>query len=127
MEEERGCRVRFLIDDHEKVPIDTMIMIATSAGIGICATQSPRNTTRISSTVPAGKAPSQPGPLRFSLPDHLTPLGRKVQELSMQGQEKAAIPLVEAALRKAKAEIDRKSLKALLDKLTTRTRKAPAP
>ncbi len=39
IEDERGCVRSALIDDHEKVPIDTMIMIATSAGIGIRLTQ----------------------------------------------------------------------------------------
>jgi hypothetical protein len=36
-----------------KVPMETMIITATSAAIGICATQSPRNTTMISRKTPA--------------------------------------------------------------------------
>jgi hypothetical protein len=36
-----------------KVPMDTMIITATSAAIGICATQSPRNTTISSRNTPA--------------------------------------------------------------------------
>jgi hypothetical protein len=67
MEDERGCTRRLLIEDHEKVPIETMIMIATSAGIGMIATRSPRPTTRISSMAPATKVDSRPRPPDFTL------------------------------------------------------------
>jgi hypothetical protein len=56
-----------LIDDHENVPIDTMIMIATSAGIGMIDTRSPRPTTRISKNTPATKHDSRPRPPDFTL------------------------------------------------------------
>ncbi|MBE9055510.1 hypothetical protein IQ237_05580 [Sphaerospermopsis sp. LEGE 08334] len=39
----RGMRERFLMDDQRNVPIDTMIMTATKAAIGICLTQSCKN------------------------------------------------------------------------------------
>src|SRR5690625_4531961 len=67
IDDDLGWVVTFLIEDHEKVPIETMIMIATRAGIGMRATQSPRKTTRISSTAPAVKVDSRPRPPDFTL------------------------------------------------------------
>jgi hypothetical protein len=66
-EEDRGCDRRFLIEDQEKVPIDTMIMIATRAGIGIWLTQSPKTTQRISRVTPAKKQDNRPRPPDFTL------------------------------------------------------------
>ena len=48
-----GVLRRLRNDAQLKVPIDTMIITATSAAMGICFTQSPRNTTRMSKTAPA--------------------------------------------------------------------------
>src|SRR3546814_20243362 len=42
----RGWLRRVRIDDRLKVPIDTMIMIATRAAIGMRLTRTPRTTTR---------------------------------------------------------------------------------
>jgi hypothetical protein len=82
----------------------------------------------------AGATTSRPSPaatdrgqLKFSLPDHLAPLGREVLVLSMQGREAEAIPLVEAALAKAKAEVDRKALRSLREALAARVRRPTAP
>ncbi len=56
-----------MIDDQEKVPIDTMIMMATSAAIGICFTQSPSTTIMNSRKMPAQKVESRPRPPDFTL------------------------------------------------------------
>ena len=53
---------RFLIEDQLKVPIDTMIMTATSAAIGIRLTRSPINTMRMSRMMPAAKVERRPRP-----------------------------------------------------------------
>jgi hypothetical protein len=58
---------RLLIEDHEKVPIETMIMIATRAAIGISATESPSTTMKNSSMAPATKVESRPRPPDFTL------------------------------------------------------------
>ena len=67
MDEDFGCSRRFLIDDHENVPIETMIMMATRAAIGIIATISPSATTMIKRKTPAAKAESRPRPPDFTL------------------------------------------------------------
>jgi tetratricopeptide (TPR) repeat protein len=75
-------------------------------------------------TPPEGKGaslPATPKPrLKFSLPDHLAPVGLQVMQLSGQGQEPEAIPVVEEALAAAKSEIDRKALRGLLKLLRER-------
>ena len=67
MEDERGWSRRFLIEAHLKVPIETMIMIATSAGIGIRLTRSPSTRIRNSRNTPATKVDSRPRPPDFTL------------------------------------------------------------
>src|SRR5690554_618723 len=57
-----GLLRRFRIDDQLKVPIDTMIITATNAAIGIRETQSSRNTTINSSSTPATRQDSRPRP-----------------------------------------------------------------
>ena len=47
MEELGGCSRNLRTESQLKVPMLTMIMTATSAAIGICRTQGPRKTTRI--------------------------------------------------------------------------------
>ena len=54
-------------DDQLKVPIETMIMMATSAGIGMMRTQSPRTRIRNSRNTPAAKVDSRPRPPDFTL------------------------------------------------------------
>lgn len=78
---------------------------------------------------PSGPPPAaaDPGRLKFSLPDHLAPLGREILVLSMQGREAEAIPLVEAALANARAEVDRKALRSLREALAARVRRPSAP
>ena len=48
-----GCFFRSRMDSQLKVPIETIIITATSAAMGICDTQSDKNTTISSSTTPA--------------------------------------------------------------------------
>src|SRR5690606_19051255 len=62
-----GWRARSRNDDQLNVPIDTMIMTATSAAMGICFTQAPRNTTITSSTMPAVKVERRPRPPDLTL------------------------------------------------------------
>ena len=57
----------FLIDDQLNVPIETMIIIATSAAIGICFTQSPRTTIMNNRKTPAQKQDNLPRPPDFTL------------------------------------------------------------
>ena len=57
-----GCLPILGIEFQLKVPIDTMIMIATSAGIGTWPTRSPSSASRISSDRPAVKVDSRPRP-----------------------------------------------------------------
>src|SRR5690554_3428497 len=47
---------------QEKVPIDTIIITATSAAIGICLIQSLKNTTIINKKKPATKVDKRPRP-----------------------------------------------------------------
>ena len=75
MEEERGWTASAVIEDQEKVPIETMIMIATRAGMGMMLTRSPRPTTRISRTTPAVKEESRPRPPDFHVDDRLADHG----------------------------------------------------
>ncbi len=67
MEDERGWVRSVLIDDHENVPIETMIITATSAAIGIWLTRSPSTTMRKSRKTPAQKLDSRPRPPDFTL------------------------------------------------------------
>ncbi len=67
MEDERGWSRRFLIDDHENVPIETMIMIATRAAIGMRLTRSPSTRIRKRSATPAVKVERRPRPPDFTL------------------------------------------------------------
>ena len=62
-----GCSRRFLNEPQLKVPIDTMIITATKAAIGIWLTHSPKNTTKISSTTPATSVDKRPRPPDFTL------------------------------------------------------------
>ena len=56
-----------VIDSQLKVPIDTMIITATRAAMGIWDTQGPRNTTMISSTTPAIRVEKRVRPPDFTL------------------------------------------------------------
>ena len=58
---------RFLIDAQLKVPIETMIMTATRAAIGMRPTASPSPTTSTSSKTPATRADNRPRPPDFTL------------------------------------------------------------
>ena len=69
MEDERGWSRRFLIEDQEKVPIETMIMIATSAAIGMRLTRSPSTRIRNRSNTPAREGRQAPAPAGFHV-DH---------------------------------------------------------
>ena len=62
-----GWRARFLKEPQLKVPTATMIMIATSAGIGIWLTHGPRTTQRIMSTTPAMSVERRVRPPDFTL------------------------------------------------------------
>ncbi len=62
-----GCLRRSRIDDQLKVPMETITITATSAAIGIRATQGPANTTRINSTTPATSVERRPRPPDFTL------------------------------------------------------------
>src|SRR5690606_40178769 len=62
-----GCSRRLRKDSQLKVPIDTIIITATNAAIGICDTHSSRNTTRISSMTPATSVDRRPRPPDFTL------------------------------------------------------------
>lgn len=50
------------MDPHEKVPIDTMIMIATRAAIGMAETHSPRPTHMTRRNTPAAREDNRPPP-----------------------------------------------------------------
>ena len=55
---------------HKPIPavlIETMIMTATRAAMGICLTHSSRNTTSISNTTPAVSVDNRPRPPDFTL------------------------------------------------------------
>ncbi len=62
-----GLVPRLRIDAQLKVPIDTMIRTATSAAMGMRATQSPKNTTMINSKTPAVRVDKRPRPPDFTL------------------------------------------------------------
>ena len=62
MDDERGCSRRFLIDVQLNVPIDTMIIMATNAAIGIWLTRSPSTKIMNSKATPAKKQESRPRP-----------------------------------------------------------------
>ena len=66
MDEDLGCSVKLVIDDHEKVPTETMIIIATKAAMGINATYSPNITTNISKKDPATNVDKRPRPPDFT-------------------------------------------------------------
>lgn len=56
---ESGYCLRLRIDSQLNVLIDTMIITATSAAIGIRASQSPRNSIMINSSKPALRVESR--------------------------------------------------------------------
>src|SRR3546814_20096734 len=56
-----------MIETQLKVPIATMIITATSAAIGICATHAPAKTTISNKNTPAENADSRPRPPDFTL------------------------------------------------------------
>ena len=60
------CR-RLAIEFQLNVPIDTMIMTATSAGIGTWPTNGPRTASRNSRKAPAVKVDSRPRPPEVTL------------------------------------------------------------
>ena len=57
-----GCRARSRSEPQEKVLIDTMIMIATSAATGTCATHGRSGTMTTSRNTPATIVESRPVP-----------------------------------------------------------------
>ena len=71
----RGCVLRFLIDVQLKVPIETMIMTATSAAIGISFTQSPSTTIRNSRNDPGEEGREPPAAAGFHVDDRLADHG----------------------------------------------------
>lgn len=75
----------------------------------------------------SGPVPVQRSPLKFSLPNYYASLGQTVMGLSWQGKDAEAIPLVEAALAKAKYDFDRKALRTLLERLKARCPKPSTP
>ncbi|MCY1423353.1 hypothetical protein D9M71_390620 [compost metagenome] len=64
---ESGNLRRLRSESQLKVPIDTMIITATSAAMGIWLTQSLRNTTINSSTTPAIRVDKRVRPPDFTL------------------------------------------------------------
>ncbi len=62
-----GWRRRLRIDSQLKVPMETMIITATRAAMGMRDTQSPRNTTNTSSTTPAIRVDNRVRPPDFML------------------------------------------------------------
>src|SRR5690625_7766639 len=64
---DRGCFLRSLTELHEKVPIDTMIITATKAAMGICLSHSSKNTIKINKKTPAEKVDKRPRPPDFTL------------------------------------------------------------
>ncbi|SAW21307.1 Uncharacterised protein [Klebsiella pneumoniae] len=62
-----GWLRRLLMERQEKVPMETMIITATRAAMGIRDTQSRRNTTISSSTTPAVSVESRPRPPDLTL------------------------------------------------------------
>src|SRR5690606_24705719 len=62
-----GYFFRSVMEDQLKVPIETMIITATRAAMGIWLTQSLRNTTRTNSTAPATRQDNRVRPPDFTL------------------------------------------------------------
>ena len=62
-------------------------------------------------------SPRPSGPLKFSLPTHLAPLGGEVLQLVSAGKDAEAIRKVEKALAQAQTAYDRKVLRTLLTTL----------
>ena len=62
VEDDFGCSLKFTIEDQENVPIETIIIMAINAAIGIIATKSPKITTKISKNTPAAKVDKRPRP-----------------------------------------------------------------
>src|SRR5690625_2190812 len=67
MFDDNGSLGMLRIESHEKVPIETMIITAASAAIGIWATQSDKKTTIASSTMPAVSVDNRVRPPDFTL------------------------------------------------------------
>ncbi|MNV58815.1 hypothetical protein D3C71_1512070 [compost metagenome] len=63
----QGCVRRLRIEPQLNVPMDTMIMTATSAGMGILATKGPSTTIRNSRKEPATNVESRVEPPDFTL------------------------------------------------------------
>jgi hypothetical protein len=66
-----GCTARFLNEAQEKVPMETMIITATSAAIGICLTHGPSTSSRASSTTPAVSVDKPGASAGFHVDDRL--------------------------------------------------------
>ncbi|EWS78462.1 hypothetical protein AF72_05135 [Xylella taiwanensis] len=64
---DNGCFLRLRGESQLKMPIDTMIITATSTAIGICFSQSPRNTTINSRNTPAARDDRRERPLDMRL------------------------------------------------------------
>nr|AAD47995.1 hypothetical protein G [Pseudomonas sp. R9] len=64
---DNGCFFRLRSESQLKVPMDTMIITATSAAIGICFSQSPRKTTISSRNTPAARDDRRERPPDFTL------------------------------------------------------------
>jgi hypothetical protein len=93
-----GWLLRFLIDPQEKVPIDTIIITATSAGIGMRATSGPSTTIRQQERArhKGGKAG---GAARLHVDDRLPDHGAAAHPAEEAGQKIGdTLPLHLAAL-----------------------------
>jgi|GEM_PF-6868722 len=66
-EEVGGWRRKLAIEAQLKVPMETMIITATSAGIGMRPTQGPSTASRNSRKAPATKVDSRPRPPELTL------------------------------------------------------------
>src|SRR5690606_23884090 len=64
---EIGCFLMFFSESHEKVPIETIIITATKAAIGICFIQLSKNRTIINKKTPAARVDRRPRPPDFTL------------------------------------------------------------
>jgi len=62
-----GCSFRFLIEPQLKVPMETMIITATSAAMGICTSHWSRTSTMISRKTPAVSVDRRVRPPDFTL------------------------------------------------------------
>ena len=67
--DERGFFFKSLTDAHENVPIDTIIITATNAAIGINRSHSSKNTTMMIKNEPAIKVESRAATARFNVDD----------------------------------------------------------